>query len=162
MVRLMCWFVHKHLDFREPELVAVADMLGVQLELEPEPQPPDAEGGGPPVVAAGSLKKTPGHLSQPPSPYRFATFPDEEMAAQIGSRSIMLRGILEVWGEGTTYDECVAAATAFQCKGPFLDKTFKINVEAFGKSISQSQQLERINRFVNLGLRGILHPPTDR
>ena len=103
MVRLMCWFVHKHLDFREPELVAVADMLGVQLELEPEPQPPDAEGGGPPVVAAGSLKKTPGHLSQPPSPYRFATFPDEEMAAQIGSRSIMLRGILEVWGEGTTY-----------------------------------------------------------
>ena len=139
MVRLMCWFVHKHLDFREPELLSVADMHGVQLQLEPEPQlQPDGGDVSPPPLSGGALKKTPGHLHRPPCPYRFAEFPGEEVATRIGMRVILLRGLLEVWGEGASYDECVAAAEAFSadCKAPFIDKTFKINVEAFGKSFS--------------------------
>ena len=79
-----------------------------------------------------------------------------EVAEQIVSRAILMRGLLEVWGEGANYEECVAAAESFPAdrKAAFQDKTFKINVSAFGRTIGQSEALERINRFMGVGLRG--------
>lgn len=37
--RYMCYFLHRLMEFREPELRALADMYGIQqLEIEPIPQ----------------------------------------------------------------------------------------------------------------------------
>ena len=150
-MRLLCWFVHKHLEFREPELRALCEMNGVPLELappvEPEPEPePDAASAA--VRGSGALP--------PDGVLRLADFPDEATAARIGSRAILLRAVLEVWGCGSTYEECVAAAVAYPAakKEPYLDSTFKVSVDAFGKHIGQKEQLERINRFLPVGLRG--------
>jgi tRNA (guanine10-N2)-methyltransferase len=160
MVRLLCWFVHKHLEFREPELRALCEMHGVPLqlappvELEPEPEP---DAGAPPQ-SRGTATALP-----PDSVLRLADFPDEDTAARIGSRAVLLRSVLEIWGCGTTYEECVAAAVAYPAakKEPYLDSTFKVRVDAFGKHISQKEQLERVNRFLPVGLRGkvrLKHP----
>ena len=84
MVRLLCWFVHKHLEFREPELRALCEMHGVPLqlappvELEPEPEP---DAGAPPQ-SRGTATALP-----PDSVLRLADFPDEDTAARIGSRA---------------------------------------------------------------------------
>ena len=152
MVRLLCWFVHKHLEFREPELRALCEMHGVRLqlappvELAPEPEPDAAAASQ--SCAAAALP--------PDSVLRLADFPDEATAVHIGSRAVLLRSVLEIWGCGSTYEECVAAAVAYPAakKEPYLDSTFKVNVDAFGKHISQKEQLERINRFLPVGLRG--------
>ena len=153
MVRLLCWFVHKHLEFREPELRALCEMHGVPLQLAPpvdlEPEPePDA--GAPPQSRAAAT------ALPPDSVLRLADFPDEDTAARIGSRAVLLRSVLEIWGCGTTYEECLAAAVAYPAakKEPYLDSTFKVRVDAFGKHISQKEQLERVNRFLPVGLRG--------
>lgn len=154
MVRLLCWFVHKHLEFREAELRSLCDLHGVQLQLrppaalEPEPEPDAAE-------AAPSLDQDVAALPAD-CVLRLADFPDEATAVRIGSRAVLMRSILEIWGCGSTYEECVAAAIAFPAakKAPYLDSTFKVSVDAFGKHISQKEQLERINRFLPVGLRG--------
>ena len=103
MVRLLCWFAHKHLEFREPELRSLAAMHGVDLSLEPVHPEPEPEPQPQPAPA------------QPPrplgsSPFWLAEFPDEESAARIGRRAILLRAVLEVWGAGETYEQCLAAA----------------------------------------------------
>jgi tRNA (guanine10-N2)-methyltransferase len=107
-MRLMCWFVHKHLEFHEPELISIADMYGEKLALEPEPE----------LVAK---------VPAPPSPYRFADFADEDTAVKIGSRSVLLRGVLEVWGEGATYEECVAAVRALPNDKKFSAHAFTVS-----------------------------------
>ena len=106
MVRLLCWFAHKHLEFREPELRSLAAMHGVDLSLEPvhpepepEPQPQPAPPQQPPPLGS--------------SPFWLAEFPDEESAARIGRRAILLRAVLEVWGAGETYEQCLAAALGY-------------------------------------------------
>jgi tRNA (guanine10-N2)-methyltransferase len=142
-VRLLCWMVHKHLDFREAELSAVAELHGVRQLLPPPPSPGQQREGKDDDAGATS-------------PFLFADFPDEATAVRIASRVILMRGLLEVWGEGATYDECLASARAYPAarKEPYMDATFCIRVEAFGRHLSQSDALERLNRFESLGFRG--------
>jgi hypothetical protein len=66
--RYLCYFVHRLLDFRIPELIALAEMYGVEgLQWEP------------PVG---------GHKV---SPFWYVRLPSEHMAQQIVGRSVLIR-----------------------------------------------------------------------
>lgn len=55
-----------------------------------------------------------------------------------------MKGIYELWGHGTTYEELEKSVTEYpdERKLPFLtpDSTFKIIVDSFGKVISSQEQ----------------------
>ena len=61
---------------------------------------------------------------------------------------ILVKGIYELWGEGSTYEELEEAIKGYpdNRKLPYLtsDSTFKITVDSFGKVISFEEQKDRI------------------
>ena len=74
-------------------------------------------------------------------------------------RNVPFQGFLEVWGEGSTFEELCAAIRAFpphrkqRWSQPHL--SFKIVVDGWGRSISQQEQLELIDQlaFLNMAVR---------
>lgn len=61
---------------------------------------------------------------------------------------ILVKGMYELWGEGSDYDELEESIRNYpeERKSPFLQSgsSFKISVESFGKAISFEEQNERI------------------
>lgn len=59
-----------------------------------------------------------------------------------------MKGIYEVWGEGSNYEELEEAIRNYpdELKLPYLtsESTFKITVDIFGKNISFQEQSNRI------------------
>mmetsp|Transcript_24031 Transcript_24031/g.33078 ORF Transcript_24031/g.33078 Transcript_24031/m.33078 type:complete len:476 (+) Transcript_24031:158-1585(+) len=125
----LCYFMHRHLGFRREEVQALADAFGCGSELE----------WGLP------------HGGSPDSPFWYINLPSEEHARQIASRSCLVKGIYEVWGEGATLDEMLTACQSF----PLEQKTkyfapeivFKICIESFGMKIPQKTQMEYIRKL---------------
>lgn len=64
---------------------------------------------------------------------------------------LLVKGIYELWGEGSSYEELEEAIKKYpdERKLPYLtaDATFKINVDTFGKAISFQEQTERIQNM---------------
>ena len=61
---------------------------------------------------------------------------------------ILVKGMYELWGEGSSYDELEEAIRNYpdENKLPYLvaESTFKITVDSFGKIISFQEQNDRI------------------
>eukprot|EP01103_Thecamoeba_quadrilineata_P014513 TRINITY_DN4344_c0_g1_i1.p1 TRINITY_DN4344_c0_g1~~TRINITY_DN4344_c0_g1_i1.p1 ORF type:complete len:384 (-),score=63.36 TRINITY_DN4344_c0_g1_i1:8-1159(-) len=127
MAPYLCYFFHAHLDFRLPELESVALLTGSPLKIL---QP----------------------ISNS-SPFLMIDLPSDDYVKLIASRAILVKGIFEVWGRGTNYEELldsfrqypVSDAEKFLCPG----KTFKMKVKAFGKSFPIPEQKAIINKFTN-------------
>lgn len=64
---------------------------------------------------------------------------------------ILVKGIYELWGEGSDYQELEEAVNAYdnERKLPYLapESTFRISIDSFGKVFSTEEQKERINRL---------------
>ena len=67
MRQYLCYFVHRLLDYRTPEIEALAAMSGVALDLIPPVVEPDV------------------------SPFYYCRLPSDEVARQIAERSILLK-----------------------------------------------------------------------
>ncbi|BBN04731.1 tRNA (guanine10-N2)-methyltransferase [Marchantia polymorpha subsp. ruderalis] len=136
----LCYFLHRLLDYRKPEIESLAKLfLGENAELK--------------------WKQSPHHHED--SPFYFIDLPSEDVARQIASRSVLLKGFFEVWGEGRTYDELKASIESLsdEKKAPFLteDSTFKIVVDAFGKVLSLDEQNERIHALSYIPFMGAVN-----
>ena len=112
----LCYFLHRHLDFRREELQALADMAGCGADIKwREP-----------------------HGGVDHSPFWRVYIPTEELAVEVCRRSVLTRALIEVWGEGDTQEELNAAVKAFpdERKDPYIAEgtTFKVCVEDFGKT----------------------------
>lgn len=61
---------------------------------------------------------------------------------------ILVKGIYELWGQGSNYEELEEAITVFpeERKSPYLtsESTFRIIVDSFGKVMSFQEQNDRI------------------
>lgn len=61
---------------------------------------------------------------------------------------ILVKGMYELWGEGSSYEELEEAIKEYpdEHKSPYLapESTFRIIVDSFGKVISFQEQNERI------------------
>ncbi|KAK4801352.1 hypothetical protein SAY86_021839 [Trapa natans] len=138
----LCVFYHRLLDYRKPEVESLAELFGAfhdhkegrHLEWK---QPED---------------------HHPDSPFHFVNLSSEQVARDIASRSILVKGIYELWGEGPTFEELKAAIQAYpeEKKLPFLapDSTFKITVDSFGKVISFQEQIGRIKSLAFIPFKG--------
>lgn len=158
-VELLCWWAQKHVEFRLPELAALAEVGqlgdlpvvggpagGDTLQTRAAAAPP-AGGGG-----AAAAEQAGGGLS----PFLKLRWPSEAGAAAVARRAVLLRGLVEVWGEGADYAEAVAAAEAYPAerKAPWADKCFLVRVEAFGKKLKAEEMKDRMERFSGVGIGG--------
>ncbi|KAL6076172.1 tRNA (guanine(10)-N2)-methyltransferase [Balamuthia mandrillaris] len=130
-VEYLCYFYHQRLDFRLPELHALAQMFGHPLRYS---------------------------AYDPERPFIRVKLPSEQAAKDIASRSVLIKGFFEVWGTGETYEELMRSIEDFPLhkKEPYYsqDTTFKLNVDAFGRRYSRGQQLDIIKRFAHIPFLG--------
>ena len=87
---MLAYFLHRYLDFRLPELESLAELCGLPLPLE--------------------WRLPDGGLAD--SPFWRLKLPSLECAAELASRSLLLKVLIDVWGEGSTMEECVNAVLA--------------------------------------------------
>ncbi|XP_078172466.1 tRNA modification 11 protein [Carex rostrata] len=139
----LCVFFHRLLDYRRPEVESLAELFGRE----------EANGGSSPLVEWMLPEKH--HMD---SPFHFVSLPSEDIARKIASRSLLVKGIYELWGQGTDYEELEQAIKEYpeDRKLPYLteDNTFKIIVDSFGKVISSQEQNERIHGLSYIPFKG--------
>ncbi|KAH7288294.1 hypothetical protein KP509_31G020800 [Ceratopteris richardii] len=137
----LCYFLHRLLEYRLPEVESLA-----KIYLEGDP---------------AALKEV--RWKQPPnchsdSPFYYINLPSEDIARFIASRSILVKGIFEVWGVESSYEELRLAIENYpeDRKTPYLsaDSTFKVIVDCFGKGLSLKEQTERINSLDYIPFQG--------
>lgn len=134
-MRYLITFVHRHLDFRLPELDAMLRMQG----LEPAA-----------VYSKADF--------DPRQPYLAVEFPDEVTAQVVCERAILIRSVMELWADSETYEGLVEATK--NLPGELTTPRFEphlswaVHVDAFGLSHSlESQEEIRLN-FRHLEFQG--------
>ncbi|KAF4350754.1 uncharacterized protein LOC115720686 [Cannabis sativa] len=142
----LCVFFHRLLDYRKPEVESLAHLFGAFDEDEQSP------------FGYCTLEwKLPKH-HHPDSPFHIVNLPSEEIASQIANRSILVRGMYELWGEGDSYEELEESINSYpeERKLPYLEpeSTFKVNVDTFGKAISHQEQTQLIQRLDYIPFKG--------
>ncbi|KAK9096379.1 hypothetical protein Sjap_021876 [Stephania japonica] len=140
----LCVFFHRLLDYRRAEVEALAELFGAfddgvgddhhQLQWKlPERHHPD-------------------------SPFHLVNLPSEDAARNIANRSLLVKGIYELWGEGDNYEELEKAVTSYpdERKLPYLatETTFRIVVDSFGKIINFEEQNKRIQSLKFIPFKG--------
>lgn len=142
----LCVFYHRLLDYRRPEVEALAELFGAFGDDDP---------GAP---KHHNLEWNLPEEYHPDSPFHFVSLPSEDIARSIASRSILVKGIYDVWGEGTSYEELEEAVKSYpdERKLPYLtsESTFRIVVDSFGKVISFEEQNERIKGLGYIPFKG--------
>ncbi|CAA2959026.1 tRNA (guanine(10)-N2)-methyltransferase homolog [Olea europaea var. sylvestris] len=137
----LCVFYHRLLEYRKPEFESLAGLFG-------------AFDG----TTTGLLEWKLPEDHHPDSPFHFVNIPSEEIARNIASRSILVKGIYELWGDGQSFEELEEAVKSYpdERKLPYLsrDSTFKINVESFGKVISFEEQNNRLQKLAFVPFKG--------
>uniref|UniRef100_A0A0E0CLY9 tRNA (guanine(10)-N(2))-methyltransferase n=1 Tax=Oryza meridionalis TaxID=40149 RepID=A0A0E0CLY9_9ORYZ len=136
----LCVFYHRLLDYRRPEVQSLAELFG-----------------GPGAGDAVEWRMPENHHVD--SPFHLVRLPgDERLAAQIANRSLLVKGIYELWGQGTTYEELERAVMAYpeERKLPYLtpESTFKIVVDSFGKVISFQEQNDIMKSLTYIPFKG--------
>ncbi|KAF1988424.1 tRNA guanosine-2'-O-methyltransferase [Aulographum hederae CBS 113979] len=121
--------VQVHDTFRVPELEALAEMAGVELEV---------------VKYAND------------SPYCTIRLPSTAAASALISRSILGSAIYELWGSGTTYDDLHDSVKSRTQELWLLYKSvsFRFSVDTFQGKRSTSAQREIIESFSYVGFDG--------
>lgn len=94
------------------------------------------------------------------SPFWYLTLPSEDIAKKIADRSILIRGMFELWGEGSSWEELQAAIEACpaELKDPWIgpEHKFKIVVDTYGCKFTMEQQLENIERLAFIPFKGLV------
>ncbi|CAI9103957.1 OLC1v1002556C1 [Oldenlandia corymbosa var. corymbosa] len=138
----LCVFYHRLLDYRKPEVESLAELFGAFKE-DPENK---------------SLEWRLPENHHPDSPFHFVNLPSEEIARNVANRSILVKGIYELWGEGGSFEELEEAIRSYpdERKLPYLtpESTFRITVDSFGKVISFEKQKERIQQLSYIPFQG--------
>ncbi|KAL2343723.1 hypothetical protein Fmac_005008 [Flemingia macrophylla] len=141
----LCVFFHRLLDYRRPEVESLAQLFA---SFE-DPQNGD--------VPSQLQWKLPPHYHAD-SPFHFVNLPSEQLARKIANRSILVKGMYELWGEGGSYEELKESVLSYpdERKLSYLDSdsTFKITVDSFGKVISLEEQKELIHGLSYIPFKG--------
>ncbi|KAJ1644077.1 hypothetical protein LPJ64_004198 [Coemansia asiatica] len=123
-------FAHYHEDFRLAELDALSLLENIQISYDRSKYSPD-------------------------SPIFLIDIENSEQAEKLVRRAILIRSISEYWGSGHSYDDLFTEVK----KRPerwdaYKQCSFKFTVDSFGKSLTQEQKIEIIERFSFLGFMG--------
>mmetsp|Transcript_24229 Transcript_24229/g.67365 ORF Transcript_24229/g.67365 Transcript_24229/m.67365 type:complete len:471 (+) Transcript_24229:348-1760(+) len=136
-MKLLCHLCHRLLDFRQSEVESVAELMGCEEAGFPGGVAWDLPFGG-----------------HPESPFWYTELPDEQTAAKIASRAVLVKGFYEVWGEGATWEELSTAVKSFDTSRmvPFLAEgtTFKIEVDTWGHTFSHERTMACIDSLTKI------------
>lgn len=148
--RYLCYFLHRHLEFRLPEVESLA-RLAAEWQGGAAASSSGASGscsGGSPSPAVVWEKP---FGDRPESPFWYAHLPSEEAARAVAARSVLAKAFIEVWGEGETFEELQQSVAAYPADerekwtGP--EQSFKFVVEAWGATYTMKQQIDLIDRM---------------
>ncbi|CAO3638258.1 unnamed protein product [Cunninghamella echinulata] len=79
----------------------------------------------------------------------------DDNARKLVKRSILIKKIYELWGEGSTYEQVHEQVKAHPEKWEdYKMQSFKFNVSSFGRTVTAKEQLSVINSFAYLGFEG--------
>ncbi|CAI0375706.1 unnamed protein product [Linum tenue] len=142
----LCVFFHRLLDYRRPEVEALAELFQPNKSNEP-------------------LKWRVPEDHHPDSPFHFVNLSSDDVARDIANRSLLVKGMYELWGEGSTLEELEQAIKSYpdERKSPYLssESTFRITVDSFGKVMSFEEQNDRIHQLAYIPFEGrvnLKHP----
>ncbi|KAL6964325.1 tRNA (guanine(10)-N(2))-methyltransferase [Sarracenia purpurea var. burkii] len=146
------------LDYRKPEVESLAELFGAFNGSDGDGDKNNGYSENKGNSEAKSLQWRLPHHHHPDSPFHFVNLPSEDSARNIANRSILVKGIYELWGEGSTFEELEESIKAYpdERKLPYLtsESTFKITVDSFGKVISFEEQNDRIQCFSYIPFKG--------
>lgn len=134
MPEFLVFFVHRHFDFRYPELEAVLALQQLQFKdvVGDAAQLPDPES----------------------SPLLRITLPSVQHAKFLSERGILVKGVYEVWGHADNGDYAALVQSVASYSNPVKKQivddencSWRINVDAFGKKLSMTEQRERREHF---------------
>ncbi|KAL1534303.1 tRNA (guanine(10)-N(2))-methyltransferase [Salvia divinorum] len=138
-MRYLCVFYHRLLEYRKAEFESLAGLF-------------DGRSG------ATRLEWRLPEDHHPDSPFHFVDLPSEEAARFVANRSILVKGMYEIWGEGRSFEELEDAIRSYPDERKMIylshGSTFKISVESFGKAISSHEQNERIQKLAFVPFQG--------
>lgn len=124
MPRYLVTFVYRLLDFRFAELDAILDMLCLDPAAVYAPSPPE--------IRLNNYS----HL--------FVDLPSEAVAVEIQQRAVLVESVLELWGEGRTYEELDASLLSLSDDflAPYMrpKMTWSLMVAGSGKTLSMAAQ----------------------
>lgn len=140
----LCVFYHRLLDYRKPEIESLAELFGVFDDYPNDQQ--------------HSLDWKLPQYHHPDSPFHFVNLPSEDIARTVANRSILVKGLYELWGEGNSYEELEESIKGYpeERKLPYLnsESTFRISMDTFGKVMSFTEQNERIRGLSYIPFKG--------
>ncbi|XP_048727782.2 tRNA (guanine(10)-N2)-methyltransferase homolog [Ostrea edulis] len=126
--KYLLYFANHHVDFRISELVALAEMFGINLSKE-------------------SLKH---HNKE--CPFLKLTLPSETEAKQLASRSVLIRSVIELWGHGNTHEDLYEdLRKSKDAIVPYLSRpsSFKIVVDGFNRSLPHKYKIQMIEKLID-------------
>jgi len=147
--RYLVYFFDEWNNFKVPELNSLLELFGASSEY---------------LVAEeelGILEKGSSHEG----PFLLLDLPNEEMARQLCSRSVLIRSIYQVWSYGNTVSECIQGVRAASIDDrdgllvPWMsrDKTWCVEVHGYCRALSQEQKGLIRQNFSFLAFQGPVH-----
>ena len=143
----MIRFTQVHETFRLAEIYALAELEKLNLEvLSYSPSVCNT----PIMLAPYSL------LTNSKSPFCFVKLSSEAAAVRLVKRSILAKGIYEVWGNGSSYEDLHdnVRGVSQHLWHLYRDTSFKFSVDSFQGSRSTTEQRKLIEGFRFLGFEG--------
>eukprot|EP01112_Ceratiomyxa_fruticulosa_P020523 TRINITY_DN7003_c0_g1_i1.p1 TRINITY_DN7003_c0_g1~~TRINITY_DN7003_c0_g1_i1.p1 ORF type:complete len:465 (-),score=81.10 TRINITY_DN7003_c0_g1_i1:67-1461(-) len=133
-MKYLCHFAHSHPDFRMAELESLVSFFEGKFSYDKE-----------------EAKHVSSFAIADDTPFLVVEMEDEELARKVCSRSMTLRAIYELSAIVQTYEEL--AKELLHQNFDFVDgKTWKIGLEAFGRSYSTFQQQELLEKMRHIDL----------
>ncbi|KAI8059171.1 hypothetical protein BC940DRAFT_314195 [Gongronella butleri] len=91
------------------------------------------------------------------SPFFKLELENDEAAQRLSQRSILIKRIYELWGEGATHEETHTMVKSRPERwDAYMNDTFKFCVKAFNNTVASKRQLEIINAYSYLGFKGAI------
>lgn len=91
------------------------------------------------------------HVKQFENPFWMVEFASESDARLLASRAIGLRSVLKLWGYGTTLTELHSSLKNYPIAmmQPYInaDKSFRVDVTTYNKTINMKEKVMRIEMF---------------
>ncbi|EER39874.1 RNA methylase [Histoplasma capsulatum H143] len=122
-------FAQVHESFRKPEIESLAALVGTNVEF---------------------LSYTEN------TPFAIVKLQDEAVARAVVARSVLAKGIYEIWGQGQTYEDLhsdISKRTAARWSD-FKNKSFKFSVDSYAGKRSAEEKTQIIHSFAYMDFQG--------
>lgn len=139
----MIYMLHRMLDFRLAEVTSLLNMV-----CDGDDSTYALWWDDPEIAAEGEEETM-------LSPFCYARLPSDEVARQLAGRSMLVKAVLELWGEGDTFEAMCRAVShdPHGRKAGVLEagsRSFKVHVDTFGRGVPHALKLDWIFRCTTL------------